>query len=68
MRTPAGLISHGPVRRQDYRRRRRPLTHDAPVAAENRAIVRDVAVVPGTQAAWSVGVVDTGINWQFILR
>jgi len=30
--------------------------HDAPVAAENRAIVRDIAVVPGTQAAWSVGV------------
>src|SRR5258707_9723796 len=32
------------------------MTHDAPVAAENRAVVRDVAVVPGTQAAWSVGV------------
>ena len=32
------------------------LTRDAPVAAENRAIVRDIAVVPGTQAAWSVGV------------
>ena len=32
------------------------MTHDAPVAGQNRAIVRGVAVVPRTQAVWSVGV------------
>jgi hypothetical protein len=32
------------------------MTHDAPVAAENRATVRDVDVVPGTRPAGSVGV------------
>ena len=31
------------------------MTHDAPVAGENQAIVRDVDVIPGTRATWSVG-------------
>ena len=39
-----------------YDGQRWSMTHDVPAARENRAIVRGVAVIPGTRAVWSVGV------------
>jgi hypothetical protein len=39
-----------------YDGKRWSMTHDAPVASENRAIVRGMAVIPRTRAVWSVGV------------
>jgi hypothetical protein len=39
-----------------YDGQRWSMVRDAPVARENRAIVRGVAVIPGTRAVWSVGV------------